>query len=29
MKQVPLDAGSRQDLMDSDYTVVGEWRVDA
>ena len=29
MKQVPLDVGSRQDLMDSDYTVVGEWRVDA
>ena len=29
MKQVPLDAGSRQDLMDSDYTAVGTWRIEA
>jgi len=27
MKQVPLDAGTRQDLYDSDYTLVGSWRV--
>ena len=29
MKQVPLDAGSRQDLMDSDYPAVGSWRIEA
>jgi hypothetical protein len=29
MKQMPpLAAGDRQDLSDSDYTVVGSWRVD-
>jgi hypothetical protein len=28
MKQVPIETGSRQDLSDSDYTVVGEWRVE-
>jgi hypothetical protein len=28
MKQVPLDAGARQDLMDSDYTPVGSWRIE-
>ena len=27
MKQVPLDAGTGQDLYDSDYTPVGSWRV--
>ena len=27
MKQVTLDAGTRQDLYDSDYTLVGSWRV--
>ena len=27
MKQVPLDAGARQDLYDSDYALVGSWRV--
>ena len=27
MKQVPLEAGARQDLSDSDYVVVGSWRV--
>jgi hypothetical protein len=29
MKQAPLDAGARQDLMDSDYTPVGSWRIEA
>lgn len=29
MKQMPpLTAGDRQDLSDSDYTVVGSWRVE-
>ncbi|MGK5112556.1 MULTISPECIES: hypothetical protein [unclassified Geodermatophilus] len=28
MKQVPLDAGTRQDLYDSGYTAVGSWRVE-
>jgi hypothetical protein len=28
MKDVELVPGARQDLMDSDYTKVGEWRVD-
>jgi hypothetical protein len=28
MKQVALDPGARQDLMDSDYTAVGEWRIE-
>ena len=28
MKQVPLEPGSRQDLSDSDYLVVGEWRIE-
>jgi hypothetical protein len=28
MKQVPLDVGSRQDLSDSDYVVVGSWRIE-
>ena len=28
MKQVPLEAGSRQDLMDSDYAPVGSWRIE-
>jgi hypothetical protein len=28
MTQVPLDPGARQDLLDSDYTAVGEWRVE-
>ena len=27
LKQVPLDAGARQDLYDSDYALVGSWRV--
>jgi hypothetical protein len=29
MKDVELVPGARQDLMDSDYTKVGEWRVEA
>ena len=28
MKQVPLDAGARQDLYDSGYTRVGEWWIE-
>ena len=28
MKQVPLEPGSRQDLMDSDFTAVGTWRIE-
>jgi hypothetical protein len=28
MKQVPLEPGSRQDLMDSDYAPVGTWRIE-
>ena len=29
MKQLPpLSPGDRQDLSDSDYTVVGAWRVE-
>jgi hypothetical protein len=28
MKQVPLEAGSRQELSDSNYAIVGEWRVE-
>jgi hypothetical protein len=28
MKQVPLEPGSQQDLSDSDYAVVGEWRIE-
>ena len=28
MKQVPLDVGARQDLSDSDYVVVGSWRIE-
>jgi hypothetical protein len=29
MKQLPpLAPGDRQDLSDSDYTVVGSWRVE-
>ena len=28
MKQVPLQPGARQDLMDSTYAQVGEWRVE-
>ena len=28
MKQVSLDVGERQDLSDSDYVVVGSWRIE-
>jgi hypothetical protein len=28
MKQVPLEPGYRQELYDSDYARVGEWRVE-
>jgi hypothetical protein len=28
MKQLPLNPGDRQELMDSAYTAVGEWRVE-
>jgi hypothetical protein len=28
MKQLPLAVGDRQALMDSDYSAVGEWRVE-
>jgi hypothetical protein len=28
MKQVPLEVGERQDLSDSDYVVVGSWRIE-
>jgi len=28
VKQLPLNPGDRQDLRDSDYTAVGEWRVE-
>jgi hypothetical protein len=28
MKQVPLEAGSRQELHDSGYAPVGSWRVE-
>jgi len=29
MKQVELAPGARQEISDSDYAVVGEWRVEA
>ena len=29
MKQVELAPGTRQEISDSDYTSVGEWRVEA
>ena len=29
MKQVALEPGARQDLYDSGYVRVGEWRVEA
>jgi hypothetical protein len=29
MKQVPLEPGAHQDLYDSDYARVGEWRLEA
>ena len=29
MQQVELTPGTRQDLYDSGYTVVGSWRVEA
>jgi hypothetical protein len=28
MKQVSLEPGSHQELSDSDYAVVGEWRIE-
>jgi hypothetical protein len=28
MKQVPLEAGARQDLYDSSYATVGSWRIE-
>jgi hypothetical protein len=28
MTQVPLEPGARQDLRDSTYAPVGEWRVE-
>jgi hypothetical protein len=28
MKQMELVPGARQECSDSDYTVVGEWRVE-
>jgi hypothetical protein len=28
MKQVPIEPGSRQELYDSGYTAVGQWRVE-
>ncbi|TFV86292.1 hypothetical protein [Blastococcus sp. CT_GayMR16] len=28
MKQVPLVAGERQELSDSDYVIVGSWRIE-
>jgi len=28
LKQVSLAPGARQDLYDSDYTRVGEWRIE-
>ncbi|NEK60064.1 hypothetical protein GCU56_19595 [Geodermatophilus sabuli] len=28
MTQVPLEAGARQELYDSAYRAVGEWRVE-
>jgi hypothetical protein len=28
MTQVPLESGTRQDLMDSDYAPVGSWRIE-
>jgi hypothetical protein len=28
MKQVPLVVGEHQDLSDSDYVVVGSWRIE-
>ena len=28
MKQVELVPGARQDLSDSDYAVVGSWRIE-
>jgi hypothetical protein len=27
MKQIELTSGARQDLSDSDYAVVGSWRI--
>jgi hypothetical protein len=28
MKQVSIEPGSRQELYDSGYTAVGQWRVE-
>jgi hypothetical protein len=28
MKQIELTSGARQDLSDSDYAVVGSWRIE-
>jgi hypothetical protein len=28
-KDLPLQAGDRQDLYDSEYTKVGEWWIDS
>jgi hypothetical protein len=28
LKQVPLGPGARQELYDSGYTRVGEWRIE-
>ena len=28
MRQVPLEAGARQDLYDSSYATVGSWRIE-
>jgi hypothetical protein len=28
MKQLELGPGARQECSDSDYTVVGEWRIE-
>jgi hypothetical protein len=28
MKQVPIEPGSGQELYDSGYTAVGQWRVE-
>jgi hypothetical protein len=28
MMQVPIEPGSRQQLYDSGYTAVGQWRVE-
>jgi hypothetical protein len=29
MKEIAMEPGARQDLSDSNYAVVGEWRVEA